>query len=51
MTHAFEDMLRLLGAGARGYKISATDMDMEAVRECAISQGVWPIVYKSAEKL
>lgn len=50
MTHIFEDMLRLLGAGARGYEISAADTDMNAIRECAIAQGVWPIVYKSAEK-
>ena len=50
MTHAFEDMLRLLGAGARGYEISAAQMDMEAVRACAILQGVWPVVYKAAEK-
>lgn len=50
MTHAFEDMLRLLGAGARGYEVSAAQMDMDAVRACAISQGVWPIVYKAAEK-
>ncbi len=50
MTHEFEDMLRLLGAGARGYEVSAAQMDMEAVRACAILQGVWPIVYKAAEK-
>lgn len=50
MTKAFEDMLYLLGAGARGYEVSACGMDMEAVRKCAIDQGVWPLVYKAAEK-
>ena len=50
MTKAFEDMLYLLGAGARGLDVSAKDMDMARIRECAISQGVWPMVYKAAEK-
>ncbi len=50
MTQAFENMLYLLGAGARGYEVSAADMDMEEVRKCAAKQGVWPIVYKAAEK-
>ena len=50
MTKAFEDMLYLLGGGARGYEVSAKDMDMAEIRKCAIAQGVWPIVYKCAEK-
>lgn len=50
MTRDFENMLYLLGAGARGISVSAEGMDMEKVREYAISQGVWPIVYKAAEK-
>ena len=49
MTQAFEHMLYLLGAGARGYDISAESMDMEAVRKVSIQQGVWPLVYKAAE--
>ncbi|MBR2477087.1 MAG: nucleotidyltransferase family protein [Clostridia bacterium] len=49
MTEAFENMLYLLGAGARGYEIDATGMDMTKIREVAILQGVWPIVYKAAE--
>lgn len=50
MTKAFEDMLYLLGAAARGFEVSAIGMDMERIRECAIAQGVWPLVYKAAEK-
>lgn len=49
MTRAFENMLYLLGAGARGYRFSAVGMDMDAVREVSIQQGVWPLVYKAAE--
>lgn len=49
MTQAFENMLYLLGAGARGYDISAEGMDMDAVRKVSIQQGVWPFVYKAAE--
>ena len=50
MTKAFENMLYLLGSGARGYEVSIKDIDIDAVRKCAISQGVWPIVYKAMEK-
>ena len=50
MTNAFENMLYLLGSGARGYEVSIKDIDVDAVRKCAISQGVWPIVYKALEK-
>lgn len=49
MTQAFENMLYLLGAGARGYDVLALNMDMNAVREASIQQGVWPLVYKAAE--
>ena len=51
MTNAFENMLYLLGSGARGYEVSLKDIDVDAVRKCAISQGVWPIVYKALEKV
>ena len=50
MTNAFENMLYLLGSGARGYEVSLQDVDIDSVRKCAISQGVWPIVYKALEK-
>lgn len=51
MTEAFEDMLRLLGGGARGYDVSVGNADMEQVRKIAREQGVWQIVYKAAEKV
>ena len=50
MTQSFKNMLYLLGAGARGFEIDASGMDMQKIRECAIYQGVWPLVYKAAEK-
>lgn len=49
MTEAFENMLYLLGAGARGYEVDASGVDMAKIREVAVLQGVWPIVYKAAE--
>lgn len=50
MTKTFEDMLYLFGAGCCGGEISARNMDIDAVRNCAITQGVWPMVYKAVEK-
>ena len=50
MTKNFEDMLYLFGAGSCGKEVNAQDMDIEGVRTCAITQGVWPMVYKTLEK-
>lgn len=52
MTKNFENMLYLFGAGAVGATPQGIEkIDVEAIRNDAIDQGIWPLVYIALSKI
>jgi len=52
MTQEFENMLYLFGCGALGRKVDASRcVDIRKIRNLAIAQNIWPIVYGAIRPL
>lgn len=52
MTREFSEMLRFFGASALGYDIKKReDIDIATIRQLAIEQGIWTIIYEPLSKV